>query len=166
MEKQCTKCKCIKSISEYYWREKRQNYSASCKECFIKESINYNKKNKDSRKLYYDEWRSNNEKQKIYQREYKRKASPQQRVIFNLRNRVYKLLLKEYQGQQTLDLIGCTREEFITHIENQFKPEMNWDNYGTYWELDHIVPLSKGGTIRWDNSQPLTISENRIKHNK
>jgi 5-methylcytosine-specific restriction endonuclease McrA len=75
-------------------------------------------------------------------------------------------MLKEYKSEKTLNLIGCSKEEFMLHLENQFTPEMTWKNYGTYWELDHIIPLSKGGTIRWDNSQPLVISDNRKKYNK
>lgn len=27
-------------------------------------------------------------------------------------------------------------------IEQQFKPEMNWDNHGEMWEIDHIKPCS------------------------
>ena len=75
-------------------------------------------------------------------------------------------MLKEYKSQATLDLIGCSREEFLLHLEKQFTKEMNWENYGTYWEVDHIIPLSKGGTIRWDNSRPYLISDNRKKYNK
>jgi 5-methylcytosine-specific restriction endonuclease McrA len=75
-------------------------------------------------------------------------------------------MLKDYKGQQTLELIGCSRQEFIDHLQKQFTPEMNWENYGTYWEVDHIISLSKGGTIRWDNSRPLIVSENRKKYNK
>ena len=40
---------------------------------------------------------------------------------------------------------------------------MNWDNYGSYWEIDHIKPLSKGGSFHYTNTQPLTVKENRRK---
>ena len=43
---------------------------------------------------------------------------------------------------------------------------MNWGNYGTYWEIDHTFPLSKGGSFHYTNTQPLTIEENRSKGNK
>ena len=43
---------------------------------------------------------------------------------------------------------------------------MNWDNYGEYWEIDHIYPLSKGGSFHYINTQPLTVLENQIKSNK
>jgi 5-methylcytosine-specific restriction endonuclease McrA len=75
-------------------------------------------------------------------------------------------MLKEYKSQKTLDLLGCSREEFILHLEKQFDKNMSWGNYGVYWEVDHIIPLSKEGTIRWDNSRPLSISDNRKKYNK
>jgi len=166
MEKICTGCKETKTLNEYYWREKRNNYSAKCKICWSQESKNYNLENKEKRTQYYNEWRKDNDNWKTYQREYKKNSTPQQRVIYNLRNRVYKLMLKDYKGQQTLELIGCSRQEFMDHLEKQFTSEMNWRNYGTYWEVDHITPLSKGGTIRWDNSRPLIISENRKKYNK
>lgn len=166
MEKTCTECKISKNLTEYYWREKRNNYAAKCKKCWCTKSKNYNEKNKEERTQYYNDWRKNNDNWKKYQREYKKNSTPQQRVIYNLRNRVYKLMLKEYKGQQTLDLIGCSRENFLLHLEKQFDENMTWKNYGTYWEVDHIIPLSKGGTIRWDNSRPLIVSENRKKYNK
>lgn len=165
IEKKCTGCKTTQPIENFYWREARNNYSAKCKICWVEESKEYNKQNKEARVEYYNNWREGNEDWKTYQREYKRKSTPQQRVIYNLRNRVYKLMLKEFQGQQTLELIGCSRQEFMDHLEKQFDENMNWENYGTYWEVDHIIPLSKEGTIQWDNSRPLPISENRKKYN-
>jgi 5-methylcytosine-specific restriction endonuclease McrA len=166
MEKKCTKCKVTQPVENFYWRKTRNNYSPKCKPCWTEDSKTYNIQNKEARTEYYNKWRENNDDWKKYQRDYKKKSSPQQRVIFNLRNRVYKLMLKEYKSQATLDLIGCSREEFLLHLEKQFTKEMNWENYGTYWEVDHIIPLSKGGTIRWDNSRPYLISDNRKKYNK
>ena len=43
---------------------------------------------------------------------------------------------------------------------------MSWENYGIYWEIDHIKPLSKGGSFHYKNTQPLTIPANRSKSNK
>ena len=164
--KKCTGCGEIKNVENFYWRKTRNNFSPKCKLCWGEDSKKYNKKHKVERKEYLKEWRKDNDKLRKYQREYKRKASSQDRIIFNLRNRVYKLMLKEHQSQKTLELVGCSKEEFMNHLEKQFTDKMNWGNYGDYWEVDHILPLSKGGTIHWSNSQPLTVTENRKKSNK
>ena len=65
-----------------------------------------------------------------------------------------------------------TAQQLREHIESQFTPEMNWSNYGTYWELDHITPRFKFYYESYDDEQfkqcwalsnlrPLTIKENR-----
>ena len=150
--KSCTGCKAKKPIDEFYWRESRQNYSPKCKICWKEDCKEYNK----------------GEKFKTYQNEYKRKRglTPQQKIISNLRNRVYKMLIEEIESKPTLELIGCSREDFFHYVEKQFDNKMDWNNYGTYWELDHIQPLSKGGTFHYTNCQPLTITENRKKSSK
>ena len=52
---------------------------------------------------------------------------------------------------------------------------MNWDNYGEYWEIDHIKPISLFDLTIEDNmykcfnyinTQPLEKIENKIKSNK
>lgn len=30
----------------------------------------------------------------------------------------------------------------IKHLESQFKEGMTWDNYGSYWNIDHKTPVS------------------------
>lgn len=72
--------------------------------------------------------------------------------------------------------IGYTTGELRKHIENQFKPGMNWENY-TEWEIDHIIPKSafsyksdQDAQFRqcWalKNLQPLWVAENHRKHSK
>ena len=56
-------------------------------------------------------------------------------------------------------------EDFKTRIESMFKDNMTWENYGE-WEVDHIIPLSKGGEHAVTNLQPLWKIENRQKSNK
>lgn len=66
----------------------------------------------------------------------------------------------------TVKELGCSIQEYFIYLESQFDDKMSWDNYGSYWEIDHIHPLSKGGSFHYTNTQPLTINENRVKGNR
>ena len=70
------------------------------------------------------------------------------------------------KSNNTIKYLGCSIKEYIVYLEQQFNESINWENYSTYWEIDHIVPLSKGGSFHYTNTQPLTITENRKKSNK
>ncbi len=72
-------------------------------------------------------------------------------------------------------LIGCSRDELMAHLESKFSPEMSWENYGSFWEIDHIVPVSRfdifthSGRLQcyhFSNLQPLSGHDNRVKHTK
>lgn len=45
-------------------------------------------------------------------------------------------------GASWCSLVGYEVEDFIRHIERQFTRSMRWENWGTVWHLDHIVPVS------------------------
>jgi hypothetical protein len=65
------------------------------------------------------------------------------------------------------DHVGCTKEEFTHHIESQFTEGMTWDNWSMHgWHMDHITPLSKGGTNHYTNLQPLWAADNLAKGDK
>ena len=68
-----------------------------------------------------------------------------------------------------------TAKELRQHIELQFNANMNWKNYGEYWELDHIVPRNKfyyesyddeQFRLCWslDNLRPLEVIRNRRRN--
>jgi len=74
------------------------------------------------------------------------------------------------------DLVDYTLVDLKSHLEEQFKPGMSWDNYGK-WEIDHIRPVSsfKIKTLNdisfkecWSltNLQSLWRHENRAKSAK
>jgi hypothetical protein len=55
------------------------------------------------------------------------------------------------------------------------KPEMTWENYGSYWHVDHIHPCSlfdfsieenRNKCFNWTNLTPLEGIENIKKSNK
>lgn len=70
-------------------------------------------------------------------------------------------------------VFGCSCEEMIAHIENQFTQGMSWDNYGLHgWHIDHINPLSKSTDMNdllqrahYTNLQPLWAKDNIRKSN-
>ena len=73
------------------------------------------------------------------------------------------------------DLVGYKAQDLINHLEKQFDDKINWDNYRSYWEIDHIKPKSlfKYETAEdpefkkcWalENLQPLEKIKNRSKH--
>ena len=80
-------------------------------------------------------------------------------------------------GRHWETLVGYTIEELKLHLETQFDSYMNWENHGSYWHLDHIIPLAsltfdseehENFKLLWSlgNLQPLFGPENRSKHNK
>ena len=57
-------------------------------------------------------------------------------------NNSLKTRIKSFGGPDSWwgECRGLKAEDFKKYIENQFSPEMNWDNYGVYWHVDHIKP--------------------------
>jgi hypothetical protein len=111
---------------------------------------NYNKNWREENKDYYEGWKKkykeeNKESIKKYGKEYHQKKYEndiEYRLKYTLRGRLYKAITKESKNSSYLELLGCSPSTLIHHLEQQFKPEMNWGNYGKYWEIDHIKPCS------------------------
>jgi 5-methylcytosine-specific restriction endonuclease McrA len=70
--------------------------------------------------------------------------------------------------------LGYTSADLRKHLEGQFTDNMNWENHGTLWEIDHIVPLARFRIINIDcddfkaawalsNLRPLLKHMNRAK---
>jgi hypothetical protein len=68
---------------------------------------------------------------------------PLYRLERNLRKRLAMALKKNSKTGSAIKDLGCSIEEFITHIESLFQDGMSWENYGQYgWHIDHIKPCS------------------------
>lgn len=105
----------------------------------------------------------------------RRAENPQRRIAENCRSRVYNMVTKFNPSRtyKTFDLVGCTPDFFVAFLEAQFKPEMNWENYGTYWNIDHVLPLASfnlqdGRQLRqafhYSNCRPLEAEKNSEKN--
>jgi hypothetical protein len=90
-----------------------------------------------------------------------------------LRSKIHKML--KNQKTSYTKYIGCDVEWLKKWLEFRFDENMKWDNLGSYWQIDHILPIhgfdfAKETDIRvcfhWTNLQPLTGTENREKGKK
>lgn len=97
----------------------------------------------------------------------RRAKDPSYRIAANLRVRLNAFVKKRSTSMKTL--VGCEWDSFRAHLESLFKPEMSWENYGTYWEIDHIQPCCSFDLLleeeqkkcfHWSNCRPLEVKEN------
>ncbi len=108
----------------------------------------------------------------------RRWQNPQHRLKQNLRRMVHFALTRTcgaLKAARTFDLIGCSPHALGIFLESQFTPEMSWENYGSYWEVDHKLPLARFDltnleqqrlAFHFENLQPLEKTENRKKSDK
>lgn len=177
----CKRCNIEKPLSNFCKRkDTKDGLHRYCKECSYKIGSNYyHLTGKITRKEYYKQYREENKEyfnkyvnehyhnNKEYYRQWNRDKMNSD-PLFRLRHAINALInhhLKENKSKHTIEYLGCTIQEYKKYLEPMLTQEMNWNNYGSYWEIDHIHPLSKGGIFHYTNTQPLTINENRIKSN-
>lgn len=69
-------------------------------------------------------------------------TNPQHKLAVQMRNRFNELLKKQTtkKNNSVMKYLGCGLDEYKLYIESKFEEEMNWDNQGDVWELDHIKP--------------------------
>ena len=184
--RKCSLCKLeLELNSSNFHKNKNEvdGFNYRCKKCKL---THYNS-NKEKYKSNSITWQNSNpEKNSSIQKKYRqsekgidvrkqhRKKEYNQKygvdmewtLLRNLRIRLRNALKKEFKSGKTIELLGCSIKEYALYLEKQFDENMNWENYGTYWEVDHIQPLSKGGSFHFTNTQPMHFSENRSKGNR
>jgi hypothetical protein len=167
--KLCVKSKCKECISEYnkqrnkdkieenkqYYLDNKEKinlqsyqYYKNNKEELIKKQTKYRKNNPDISRRSTKKWTENNPNYHNKYRKKRMKEDPCFRLRIILGVRLNELFKKKRinKNNSTIKSIGCSFIELKQHIELKFKPEMNWNNQGDIWEVDHIIPLSGGNT--------------------
>ena len=153
-KKRCSMCKEWKPLRKFH---KNCKYCISCNK---KYRAKYKEKNKDKirkrKKRYYIQNKSqiskqqkdyrekNKDKIRAYQKLYtkkRREKDPKFRLKNNLSSSISMSLKGNKHGSHWEKIVGYTLNDLIFHLEKQFTPKMNWDNYGTYWHIDHIIPI-------------------------
>ena len=159
----CSQCGIWYPMDEYPKDSSKKNgKNGRCFSCMRKT----NKKYKDSL--------SPEEKRKRWKiQNNKRCSTINGRLRNNLRSRIHKALTCEVKSKRTMELLGCSIEHLRKHLESQFKPGMDWDNYSlSGWHIDHIKPCNlfdltnieeQKQCFNYKNLQPLWAEDNLKK---
>lgn len=167
------------------WREdnkdKKQRLDKKYNETHKEERQIYLQENKEKFKKYDKvRYKSNkkkiNDRANIYQKE-RRKTDPLFSLTAKIRTTISNSLRKNkyIKNEDTQSILGCSFEEFKSHLESKFEPWMNWGNRGKYngqpsfgWDIDHIICLSGAKNVEelkklnhYTNTQPLCSFNNR-----
>lgn len=159
--KKCYGCQKIKSLDDFC-KDKLGigGYKNQCRDCQKVQRSIYSAKNKDKEKaynkLYKDthkeegkkyskQWISDNpdkvaKRRRRYYLENMKK--PKFRIEQAIVGAIKKRIIYHRASGNLKDRLGYSAEELVAHLESKFKPEMNWNNYGKYWHIDHIKPKS------------------------
>ena len=107
----------------------------------------YKEYQKEYNKEYQKEYQNsdNFKKWRSKYRKKKRAIDPKYKLDRNMTTAIYITLRGKKAGRTWESLVGYSVEDLMKHIESQFEPWMNWDNWGIgkcKWNIDHIKPKS------------------------
>lgn len=119
----------------------------------------------------------NREKRREYIRKYKankRLSDPSFKINENHRKRIWKCLKKKNNSSK--ELLGCDIELYFKWITFAMSIDKNmvWENYGKYWNIDHVKPISTFNLLNddeaknafnWKNTWAIKSSDNFSKKN-
>lgn len=171
-------------------QKKSKKYYKNNKLVIDEKNKKYLRYNKEKRKKYEKDYIKNNqEKLKEYRKKYfqqnkdkikeklknRRKIDLNFKISSNLRARIRNAIQIGNKKNTTKELLGCSIEELKIYLEKQFRDGMNWDNYGSFWHIDHIKPCctfdlslesEQKQCFNFKNLQPLLKEENLRKNGK
>ena len=202
MTRICIKCSIEKPIDEFLREKTKDGYGHRCKTCISKYLKEYNELHRDrihdqskiryerNKQPYLDRAKrqrtSNPNKTREYQKEYRKKnrilLSAQRlnrlhtdvnyKLKHTLRGKLRKLLKGQNKTNSALSYLGCPVEFLKGYLEAKFHSGMNWENYGTVWHIDHVLPCrsfnfsnekDRQKCFHYTNLQPLLVLDNLKK---
>jgi hypothetical protein len=175
--KKCSKCNKILNLNCFYKNSQQTTgYRSSCVICDKPIRDKWRNENRQRIKIKNEEYRKNNmykyinysvkSNKKMRLNNYKKK------IEHNLRGLIHRALVGNYKTGKAIELLGCSVEFYKKYLESMFNENMNWNNRGTVWQIDHIIPVSKFDctdfeeskkAFHYTNTQVLKKEEHKIK---
>jgi hypothetical protein len=148
-------------------KEYKKDYSKNNKEIISLGDKNYYIKNKEIIRKKQQNYKSNRMKTDYF---FKLKENLSSLIRISFKNKGFK------KNSKTINILGCSFEEFKDYLESKFEVWMDWENRGLYnsnpnygWDIDHIIPISSAKSEEdiiklnhYSNLQPLCSYVNRV----
>ncbi len=162
----CGRCKKELSLKNFGIQKGRHYGKSHCKDCENKRARHYYKNNSEKVCKRTRRYQKDNREKYNENRRNRIKNDPSFKFCANTRRRISLSLQKQKANKsaRTIKLLGCNFKNHEKHRESKFKNGMTWENYGTIWEMDHIIPcdlfdLTKAShqkkCFHYTNTQPL-----------
>lgn len=178
-ERTCHECGTTKALNEFQYLKRRNKMefriSSKCKTCYSEqvkaEKKEYYQKTKERHAMYNAD--PVNKARRNERNKERKKTEPLFRMNESLKVRIHEVL-KGYKNCRSSKLLDCTRNQLQEWLTFNFEEEMTLVNQGTYWHIDHVVPISffdntnpneQRLCFHWTNLRPLKKSQNISKSN-
>lgn len=144
--KYCQKCNIEKPLTDFS-KNGQYGYCRECSKLYYQENkekltIYFGKYNKsDAHRQAVQKYRKEHKEQELQLQRTKYQNNLDMRINRSISGGIWSCIKGNKANRHWEDLVDFTLEELKEHLESQFTPEMNWDNYGKYgWHIDHIIP--------------------------
>lgn len=195
-EKKCSVCDKWQVIDGNYSPSKTGKFGVSsiCKPCQVIKTLeskaksdpngnkqrkamqNYRANDPDKYNGHAVEYRNRNKERISERRKERTRADPMYHLTNTMRGLISYSLKGRKRDGRLVRLLKYSIKDLKSHLENQFRDGMSWDNYGK-WHVDHIRPISSFNYKSMNddefhecwalsNLQPLWAQENQRKHAK
>lgn len=144
--------------------EYQKEYSSLNKEIIAKRHSEYFQENFDKLSSRSKQYNQENKESINNWRKNRRKEDPLFKLSCNIRSKVSRCFKQKgfKKSHTNINLLGIDFKYAKEHLENQFLPVFNWENYGIIWEIDHKTPLASAKTeqevielFNYKNLQPM-----------
>jgi hypothetical protein len=126
-------CKPCRQVIMKVWRENNPDREKQ-------QQAQYRKTHREKRREYDRQWR---EKNRDYWRNYQNELLRTD-LDYRLHNYISAAIRRAIKKNRksTFDILGYSVDDLRRHLESLFQPGMSWQNYGTRWHIDHVIPRS------------------------
>lgn len=156
--RRCSKCKCWKPQTyQFFYIHKSGKIESWCRRCSTLQSREYAKKNREKIRAYYREWKEAN-RERVNALSRKWWEANKEKHKATVRN--WSKRNKDKEATTTRNYLARRRAAEGTHSHQEIL-DMYDDQQGlcAYCEIplfgayhvDHMLPLTRGGSNSWDN---------------
>ena len=160
-----------KNYKRLYYEKNKQYVINKCKDYYYKNRHRIRQRVKN----YYFQNRNKIIRNQLEYVKNRLKNNIRFKLGLNLRARIRFAIKNNSKKGSSINLLGCSVENFKKYIESLWKPGMSWNNWGNSkgkWQIDHVIPCMAFNLINseeqkrcfnYKNQQPIWYEDHLLK---